>query len=150
MIITKLNFDISSLHVQDLLPQRAPFIFVDSVLALDPDQKKCVTQFLIKEDTLLMDQGHLSEGGLVEVVAQTCALYLGIFNKYILHKEIQVGFIGAIKKFIIFELPKQGDLLSTEILITTEFGEMKIAYGTIKCAGRDVAHGEFKIAIRNE
>lgn len=62
--MTKLNFDISSLHVQDLLPQRAPFIFVDSVLALDPDQKKCVTQFLIKEDTLLMDQGHLSEGGL--------------------------------------------------------------------------------------
>ncbi|HNY62501.1 MAG TPA: pseudouridylate synthase [Bacteroidales bacterium] len=148
--MTKLNFDITRLNVQDLLPQRVPFIFVDSVLALDPDQKNCVTQFLIKKDTLLMDQGYLSEGGLVENIAQTCALYLGIYNKYILHKEIQIGFIGAIKKFAIFELPKQGDLLSTNIQITTEFGDMKIVNGTIKCAGRDIAHGEFKIAIGNE
>ena len=147
--MTKLNFDITNLNIMDFLPQKTPFVFVDHVIELEPDQKRCVTQFLIKEDTLLMDQGHLSEGGLVEVVAQTCALYLGIFNKYILHKEIQVGFIGAIKKFIIFELPKQGNLLTTEVLITTEFGDMKIAYGTLKCAGCDVAHGEFTIAIRN-
>ena len=94
--MTKLNFDISSLHVQDLLPQRAPFIFVDSVLALDPDQKKCVI-VLIKEDTP-NGSGSPFRGWISSCRKLVLFTWESSINIY--YKRFRL-IIGAIKKFII-------------------------------------------------
>ena len=70
------------------------------------------------------------------------------YNKYILKRDIQVGFIGAVKNLRIFGKAELNQTLRTQITIKTEFGSMKIADATIHCEGELIAEGELKIALQ--
>ena len=96
----------------------------------------------------MVKDGYLSESGIIENIAQTCAVHIGFYNKYILNKKIQVGFIGAVKNLRIFDKVQIGDQLITTIAIKTEFGSMKIANATVEVCGKRVAKGGLKIALQ--
>lgn len=142
------HWNFSEINVLELLPQRKPFVFVDQIENFNIPDLSCTTHFLVKEDSLLVKDGSLSESGIIENIAQTCAVHIGFYNKYILNKEIQVGFIGAVKNLRIFDKVQIGDQLITTISIKTEFGSMKIADATVDVFGKRVAEGELKIALQ--
>ena len=140
--------NLSEINVTDLLPQAYPFLFVDKITDFNYETYACKTSFLISENSLLIEDNYLTEAGLLENIAQTCATQIGFVNKYILKKDIQIGFIGAVKNLKINIFARLGDTLETTIEILNEFADMKIAYCKVYVENQIIAEGELKIALK--
>jgi len=121
---------------------------VDKITDFNYETYACKTSFLISENSLLIEDNYLTEAGLLENIAQTCATQIGFVNKYILKKDIQIGFIGAVKNLKINIFARLGDTLETTIEILNEFADMKIAYCKVYVENQIIAEGELKIALK--
>ena len=143
-----MNINLSEIQVTTLLPQAAPFLFVDKITDFNYETYACKTSFIISKNTLLVEDNRLTEAGLLENIAQTCAVQIGFVNKYILKKDIQIGFIGAVKNVKIANFARLDDKLETTIEILNEFANMKIAYCKVYVENQIIAEGELKIALK--
>jgi len=141
--------EILQINIGELLPQRPPFVMVSQLVHYD--EVLTVTRFYITPDNLFCEQGVMVASGLVENFAQTCAARIGYINKYILHKGVNIGFIGAVKTLEIFRLPKVGETLETRIEVLSEQFGLTLAHGEIRLLdGTLVAEGEMKIALSDK
>lgn len=106
---------INNIDVSNFLPHREPMLMVDSVIENKADAIS--TQFKISEDCVFLKNGVLSEAGLIENAAQAASGVVGqtFFDKTDLEGKGNklVGYISAIRKIEIFQLPQQGDILIT-------------------------------------
>ncbi|MDR2118480.1 MAG: pseudouridylate synthase [Tannerellaceae bacterium] len=135
----------SGIDITDLLPQRRPFVLIDRLL--DFDAERVQTSFEIREDTIFCEDGCLSESGLIENMAQTCAARMGYINKYVCGGTVKLGFIGAIRNMDIFRLPRVGEVVTTQIIVREEVFRMTLAEATVTVGGELIASGEMKISI---
>lgn len=138
--------DFSAIDVHDLLPQREPFVAVGRLLATDATTT--VTQTVITADNIFVENGRLDSSGLIENIAQTCAVRLGFINKYILKRRIQTGYIGAIRNLTVHDLPRVGETITTTVLLKEEVFGMTLASATVTAADRLLATTEMKIAVK--
>ena len=136
------------IDIHELLPQRDPFVLVDRLIGFD--RQTTVTETLVGPDDLFVDEGRLSEAGLVENIAQTCAVRLGYVNKYILKESIQIGYIGAVRHFEIFEQPSVGALLTTTVVVREEVFGVTLVDAKVECGGRLIVSTEMKIAVKED
>ena len=104
-----------NIDIHELLPQQEPFVMIGKLTAFD--EKRTVTETVIKEDNIFVCDGVFPASGLIENIAQTCAARIGYVNKYLLKKGIQLGFIGAIRNFEIAGCPKVGDVITTCVTV---------------------------------
>ena len=128
-----------------LIPQRPPFVMVDTLVSASDDTTH--TTLLVLADNVLVNNGELSEAGLTENIAQTAAARAG----YAAHqsgKPVQPGFIGAIKNLEVFALPKVGDTIATEVTIQNQVFDVTIIKGKVTCKGETLAQCEMKIFIQ--
>lgn len=137
-----------TIDIHKLLPQQEPFVMTGTLIHFE--MNKLVTEFVIPEDNLFVNDGKFSAAGLIENMAQTCAARIGYINKYILLRGIQIGYIGAIRNLEIKELPSVGDLITTEVNIQEEVFGMLLADANVKCGDKVIASTEMKIAVRDE
>lgn len=124
------------------IPQRHPFVMVDTVLQADSKVSK--TAFEIKEDNLFVVNGLFTEPGLVENMAQTAAAGTG-YRYQQKGEVVPVGFIGAIKNLKIYELPKTGDVLHTAITILHTVLSVHVVEAAVYVGEKKVAGCELKI-----
>lgn len=134
------------INIKELLPQRDPFIMVGQLLYFD--MEKTLVKTIITENNLFVDNGFFTQEGLIENIAQTCAVRIGYINKYILKKAIQIGFIGAIKNLKIFRLPEIGETIVTKINVVEEIFGMILVNAVIKSGEETITEAEMKIAIK--
>lgn len=137
MIITQDN-------IATLIPQRPPFVMIDHLVSCDETSSD--TTFLVKADNMLVEDGELSEAGIIENIAQTAAAGLG----YITLKNnapITIGYIAAIKNLDFFAQPKVGDVITTNVTITNQVFDVTIITGTVKCDDKMLAKCEMKIYL---
>lgn len=139
---------VKSIDIHKLLPQQEPFIMIGSMRHFDMEQT--ISEFTISSDTLFVSGGRLTSSGIIENIAQTCAVRIGFINKYVLQKGIQLGFIGAINDFELYSLPCVGDTITTEILIVEEVFGMLLVTATVKKGDELLAKTKMKIAIKDE
>ena len=85
---------LDSIDILTLLPQQPPFVLVDRLVHYDEQSTIC--QFTLPADHLMVEEGVLSEAGILENMAQTCAARLGFYNKYVLRERVRIGYIGAV------------------------------------------------------
>ena len=135
-----------SIDIHELLPQQEPFVMIGKLTAFD--EKRTVTETVIKEDNIFVSNGEFSASGLVENIAQTCAARIGYVNKYILKKGIQLGFIGAIRNLEITGFPKVGDVITTCVTVIDDVLGMTLANAVVTCNGETLATTEIKIAVK--
>jgi len=136
----------SILNIFSLIPQRPPFVMVDKLLYCD----EFITQtiFKVPNDNVLVINGEFTEAGLMENIAQTAAARAGQIAER--KKEpVAIGYIGAVKNFEIFNLPKVNDELLTEVKIENQVFDVTIISGTVKCNGIVMAQCEMNIFISN-
>ena len=107
------------------------------------------TETLIGEDNLFVDEGQFSACGILENIAQTCASRIGFYNKYILHKEVQIGYIGAVRDLVILGKAKVGSRVTTTVDVLEEVFGMTLATATVRCDGALIATGQVKLAVKN-
>lgn len=136
-----------SIDVHTVLPQQEPFVMIDTLTHFE--MMTSTTETLIRDTNIFVDGGRFSASGMMENIAQTCAARIGFYNKYILHKDVQVGFIGAVRNYIVNELPKAGSTITTRVDILEEIFGMTLANAEIMCEGRVVATAEIKLSVRN-
>ncbi|MDF2431156.1 MAG: hypothetical protein JWP44_787 [Mucilaginibacter sp.] len=110
------------------------------------DESRTKTLFTIREDNVLVFNGDFSEAGLMENIAQTAAAGTGYTAKQD-HKPVAAGYIGSVKNFEVFDLPKIGDELHTEIKIENQVFDMTVISGTIKRNNELIAQCEMNIFI---
>ena len=135
-----------SIDLHTVLPQQEPFVMVGSLIAFDADSS--VTETLIREDNIFVDNGHFSASGMMENIAQTCAARVGFYNKYVLHKDVQVGFIGAVRNYVVHSLAPVGEMLTTRVDILQDVFGMTLANAQVTCRGEVIAEAEIKLAVR--
>ena len=131
-------------HIQALIPQRPPFVMIDQLVGFD--EKSTRTAFQVRSDNIFVVNGELREPGLVENIAQTAAARAGYTSQQE-NKPVLVGFIGAVKDLHVFDLPKTGDILETEISIENQVFDATLISGKVKCNGVIFAECEMKIFI---
>ncbi len=106
-----------------------------------------VTETVIAGDNIFVDDGFFSGAGMIENIAQTCAARIGYYNKFVLHNEVQVGFIGAIRSFTVDSPVPVGKTITTKVDVLEEVFGMTLATAVITCEGKVVARAEIKLAL---
>ncbi|MBQ2224701.1 MAG: pseudouridylate synthase [Prevotella sp.] len=130
---------------RELLPQQSPFIMIDCLTKFD--EKITETSFKVRNDNIFVENGKLNACALAENIAQTCAARLGYVNKYILKKDVQIGFIGAIKNLSVVETPSVGDILTTRIEVLQDIMGVTLVDAQIVCNNKVIVKAQMKIAI---
>lgn len=122
-------------EIADLIPQKVPFVMVDTLLDFTKTHLK--SSFTILPENLFIENNHFQEPGLVENMAQTVALHTG-FDYFLRNEPAPTGYIGSIKKVEVFELPKIGDTITTKAKILHEF----MGVTMVEVVVYDVSHNE--------
>ena len=136
--------NITDINILNLIPQRPPFVMVDKLISYTP--ATTITQFHVGEDNLFAEEGRFSLTGLVENIAQTCAVRMGYINQAS-SQPIKVGVIGAIKNFTVNQLPLVGSLLTTRIDVLEEVFNVVLVHASITCDETLIAETDMKIAL---
>lgn len=138
---------IRSIDVHTVLPQQEPFVMIGCMTHFE--MTTSTTETLIREDNIFVDNGCFSASGMMENIAQTCAARVGYYNKYILHKDVQVGFIGAVRNYRIKALARVGQIITTKVDIVEEVFGMTLANAEVRCGEQLLATAEIKLSVRN-
>lgn len=134
----------SETNILPFIPQRAPFVMIDELTGVDETSGRTI--FLVRDDNLFVKDGVLGEPALVENIAQTAAARIGyICNQE--NKRVPIGYIAAIQNLLIAGLPKTGDVLKTEIVITNQVMNVTIVNGTVHVNNKVIASCEMKIFV---
>lgn len=136
-----------SIDVHTVLPQQEPFVMIGCLTHFE--MMTSTTETLIKGTNIFVDNGHFSASGMMENIAQTCAARVGFYNKYVLHKDVQVGFIGAIRNYVVNSLVPVGAVIRTKVDILEEIFGMTLANAEIRCGDEIIATAEIKLSVRN-
>ena len=132
--------------IAGILPQQEPFVMVSQLLHYDEEWTR--TRFHVMEDNLFCQHGEMTTSGLIENIAQTCAARIGYINKYILHQDVNIGFIGAVRNLEIMQRPKVGQTIETSIQVLSSSFGITLAHGQVRLPdGTLLAQGEMKIAL---
>ena len=137
---------LKAIDIHELLPQQEPFVMISRLVRFD--MVTTVTETDIVDGNIFVEDGHFSASGLIENIAQTCAARIGYVNKFILKKDIQIGFIGAVHNMEITGLPRVGDTITTTVEVQEEVFGMTLATATVTLGDRILVTTEMKIAIK--
>jgi predicted hotdog family 3-hydroxylacyl-ACP dehydratase len=131
--------------ILELLPQRRPFVMVDRITYFDI--KKISTALKIERENIFVENGCLTEAGVIESIAQTCAVRMGYINKYLMEDSVKLGFIGSIKHLLIEKLPKVDEEIEITAEVKNEIFSVTLVAATVKCGNETVASCEMKIFL---
>lgn len=129
-----------------LLPQRPPMLLIDALLRCADE--RTVSRFRVPADAVLVENGLLSETGLLENIAQTAAAGAG-FAYQQQGRPAPIGFIAAIRDLRIMARPAVGTALTTEVRVPNQVLESSIVRGTVRAGAATFAECEMRIFIKN-
>lgn len=136
-----------SIDIHTVLPQQEPFVMVGTLTHFEP--LTSTTETVVKEDNLFVENDCFTPFGMMENIAQTCASRIGFYNKYILHKEVQIGYIGAIRDYVITGKAPVGSLITTTVDVQEEVFGMTLALAKVECNNKVIATAQIKLAVNN-
>jgi 3-hydroxyacyl-[acyl-carrier-protein] dehydratase len=129
-------------NITDYIPHRAPFIMVDNLVQVTKERFE--SDFYIAEDNVLVKDGFFQEGGLIENIAQTCAASFGFIDRAG-DGEPAIGFIGAVSRLQLFDLPAAGHKINTIVTPTHQLGNIFMVTGRNYLDGKMLLECEMKI-----
>nr|WP_294859300.1 hypothetical protein [uncultured Fluviicola sp.] len=132
-------------NITSIIPQRAPFVMIDSLL--DANETGFNTNFEITSENLFLENGILSESSLIENIAQTCAAGFGYLNSLIEGGEPKLGFIGAVTQVQVENSAKLNDLIETSVKILSTFDTIHLVEGVAKSNGQVLLTCQMKIVL---
>ncbi len=135
--------DFPSIPIQQIIPQRPPFVMVDRVLQCD--EIDALIEFTIREDNIFLEDGCFMPPGIIEHAAQSCAARMGCVD--LLHGEpIKIGYIGDMRHVDLLRLPRCGETLHTHVHVIEDFMQMLLTEVTIKVGDEVIATSRTKVA----
>lgn len=135
---------VSRRDVTSYLPHRPPFLLVDNLLEASGEQFK--SDFFLDPEHVLVENGKFTEAGLLENIAQTCALGFGYLDSAA-DGQPKMGFIGAISRVEITWFPGTNQTIETDVSVLHTLGNIFLVRGVIFCEGSKVLESEMKIVV---
>ncbi|WP_439556978.1 hypothetical protein [Dyadobacter sp.] len=135
---------VSKESVTTYIPHSAPFIMVGNLL--HATQELFETDFFVENDNMLVEEGFFQASGLIENIAQTCALSFGYLGRQE-GGEAKIGFIGAVSKLEVFELPPASATIRTRVSPLHQLGNIYLVKGESFLEGRILLGCEMKIVV---
>jgi predicted hotdog family 3-hydroxylacyl-ACP dehydratase len=123
----------NNIDIRKFLPHRDPMLMVNNIISIDSET--VTAEFYIPSDCIFVENNILSETGLIENAAQVCSAIVG--QSYFDVDDIEgkgnkiVGYISAIKKVEIFQLPKVEDTLITKAKLISRYDADEMSICTI-------------------
>ena len=133
---------ISKTEIENYIPQRKPFIMIDNLVNAVPE--KFETDFLVLPENIFVENGILREFALIENIAQTSSAGLAITKKQTGKKNAD-GFIGAISKLKLYDLPKVHDTIYTIVSLVAQFENMYLLKGENYLSEKKLLECEIKL-----
>ena len=129
--------------IKTFIPQREPMLMVDKLFSVsDTDVETGLT---VSESNIFVEDGVISESGLIEHIAQSAATFAG-YNDWVNHRPIVLGYIAEIKKFALqASLPKVGDSIETSMSVISQAMNITLMNAESKVNGETVAVCKMKI-----
>jgi len=124
------------------IPQRPPFVMVDTLIFCNNEQTQ--TEFFIKKDSLFVENKKLTETGILENIAQTCAARLGYLSE---NQPVKIGMIGSVDNFEIYALPCANEKLSTTITVTAEVLNVVVLSASVMSDDKLLATCNMKVVL---
>ena len=139
---------ISGNQLTQLIPQKPPFVFINSLKEVN--ENNCITTFQFDADNALCTNGKLSLAGLLENMAQSAGCKMG-YEDFAEGKKSRRGFIGEVKNFSVTRFPSVGEELTTEIIIEGKvFGAVTLIAGRILIGAEEIASCKMKVFFEPE
>lgn len=129
------------------IPQRDPFFMIDDVVAAEGNTT--ITTFLISPDNIFTVNGHFTEPGLIENMAQTAGAGTG-YRAIQENKARPMGYIAALRNINILSLPAVDETITTEAVFIQNLLNFHLVKGKITVGDREIANCEFKIFVMPE
>lgn len=110
----------TDIDIKTYLPHSKPMLMVDVIERMCFEE--VMSSFYIDESCLFIEDGFLTETGLIENAAQTCSAISGqhYFNKEDQQVPAVIGFISSIKKIQIFGLPRVHSTIKTQARLISQ------------------------------
>ena len=140
MIVTKED-------IPNYLPHRPPFLMIDCLSEVEPGYFQ--SEFTIESNNLLVEEGFFQASGLMENIAQTCAAGFGYLDRAT-GGPPKLGFIGAISKLEVFDLPPVHSTITTTVTPTHQLGNIFLVKGLNSLEGRKLLECEMKIVVNQQ
>ena len=138
---------ISQEDILDYIPQKPPIVMVSELLSNNETQT--VSQLHLTADNMFCANGVFTEPGLIENIAQTAALRMGYAASQLTgDAEPPVGFIGAVSKLRIHNLPADNATLQTTVDVLNDIFGITLIKGTSRVNDEVMAECEMKIVIQ--
>jgi predicted hotdog family 3-hydroxylacyl-ACP dehydratase len=136
--------------IEDILPQRRPYIMVDRLVFYDEVTAKTV--FEVRDDNLFCNNGVMEESALIENIAQTCAAHTGYKTKMQSGRdeEIKIGYLGMIRNMKIGRKARVGETLTTTVEIRAEVFSTTLAEAKVAVGSETIAECEIKIFLTDK
>lgn len=136
MIITKEK-------IENYIPQRPPFVMIDNLVEASEEMFK--SDFKIVAGNIFLEGDFLREFALIENMAQTSSAGLAITKKFMARNKPD-GYLGAISKLKLYELPKLNDTIHTVIHLLATFENMFLVKGVNYLGAKKLMECELKLA----
>lgn len=131
--------------VESIIPQKKPFVMVDTLILYTENLLK--SEFSASKEDVFVEGGVFQASGVLEHQAQSVALHTG-YQFFIKNKEAPVGYIGAIKKFEVLQLPKVGERIETEVKILEKLMDVTLVKIVSSISGKEIARSEMKTVLK--
>ena len=130
--------------INQYIPHRDPFVMIDNLVSVTAERFE--SDFYIEHDNVLVEDGYFQESGLLENIAQTCAASFGYLDREEAG-EPKIGFIGAITKVEVHELPTASATIQTIVEPLHQLGNIYLVKGESFLEGRILLGCEMKIVV---
>ncbi len=138
---------IDYIDIRQLIPQRQPIMMVDALV--EADEQSATSRLIIRDNNFfLQEDGCLGEVGLIEHMAQTASAHAGYMAFKQGVQEAPIGYIGEVKGFCLYMLPKKGDELTTTVQIVLQAGNVTVVNAMTKVDDSLVAETQLKISLK--
>ena len=131
----------------ELIPQRPPMVLVDRFEGIDAEGVS-TTGYTVVPAGLFVAGGRMSECGIIEHMAQSAAARIGWCCRAE-GRPVPMGFIGAVSRLELHDLPRTGAHLRTRLRIVQEIGPLSRAEVRTEADGRPLAEGNLKIYLQS-
>lgn len=135
---------ITKSKVEELLPQKKPFVMVSFLY--DFKETSITTGFEILKDNLFVENDEFNESGLIENMAQSIALHTN-YDFFLKNKKAPTGYIGSIKNVKLLQLPKVGETIKTNVQVLQEFMGVTLVDATVTCGDRKIISAQLKTVL---
>lgn len=130
--------------INALIPQRPPMVMVDAFHHFS--EGKVIAGITPSSSNIFAEDQRINASGIIEHMAQTVALYTG-YQYFIKQQPAPTGYIGAIKKVFIHELPALDQELRTTAEVLHEIMGVTLVKAETYCGETLIASSEMKTVI---